>query len=184
MGASLIFSSWSCLMLNWNLLLWTSQTTADAQVLVILLILVWMGSLAQGSEEPFLTCAHHPRDIFPCSGETWWLATIGLIQILMHKVVVQLQLWVMENPGSKHWKNLEHITEPLSRSLLVQDGNNQQANAGFGEASWLVRFLTSPNLWSPFTSNYILLQSQCWLMPECPILLVWFFKIQESCNCF
>ena len=71
---------------------------------------------------------------------------------------------VMENPSSKHWKNLEHMTEPLSRSLLVPDGNNHQPNAGFREAR-LVRFLTSPNLWSPFTSYYILLQSQCWLMP-------------------
>lgn len=153
-----------------------SQTAADAQVLVILVLLVWVGSLAQGSEKPSLTCAHHPRDIFPC---------LGLMQVLTQKVVVQLQLWVLwktQTPNIE--KNLEPMTEPLSRSLLVQDGNNWQANAGFGEARSPGRFLTSPNLWSPFTSNYILLQSQCWLTPECPILLVWFFKIQESSNCF
>lgn len=72
---------------------------------------------------------------------------------------------LMENTGFKHWENLERMTEALSRSLLVQDGNKQQANVGFGKARRLVRFLTSPNCWFPFTSNYILLQSQGWSMP-------------------
>lgn len=99
MGASLIFSSWSCWMWSWNLLLWMSQTTADVQVLIILLHLVWLSFLAQGSEEPSL-----PRDIFPCLGEIWWLPTVGLIQILMEKVVVYLQLWVL-------WKTQAPNTE-------------------------------------------------------------------------
>lgn len=69
-----------------------SQTAADAQVLVILLLLFWVASLAQGSEELSLTGAHHPRDIFPCLGETQWLPTNGFIQNLTEKAVVQLQL--------------------------------------------------------------------------------------------
>lgn len=36
------------------------------------------------------------------------------------------------------------MTEPLSRSLLAQDGNSQQTNTGFEEAGRLVRFLASP----------------------------------------
>lgn len=57
-----------------------TQTAADAQVLVILLLLFWVASLAQGPEEVSLTGAHHPRDIFLCLGETQWLPTNGLIQ--------------------------------------------------------------------------------------------------------
>lgn len=56
------------------------MNAADAQVLVILLLLFWVASLAQGSEELSLTGAHHPRDIFPCLGETQWLPIKGLIQ--------------------------------------------------------------------------------------------------------
>lgn len=63
-GASLIFSLWSCLILNWNLLLWMNQTAADSLVLIIPSLLAWAGS-----EEPSLGCAHHPRDFFHAWGK-------------------------------------------------------------------------------------------------------------------
>lgn len=88
-----------------------SQIAAGAQVLVITLLLFWVASLAQGSEELSLTGAHHPRDIFPCLGETQWLPTNGFIQIQQIKQLCscnyesckKARFQTLEKPRAHDW---------------------------------------------------------------------------------
>lgn len=160
------FSSWSYFVFSGNPLLWMSQTAADVQVLVILLLLFWVASLAQYSKELSLTGAHHPRDIFwgnpvptvpetspPVQGKPSD-SPLMVGTNLTDKVVMQFQLEVLkkarlqtlEKPRAHDWAT-EYVSTKSRMEItnsLMQDLGRQEDLWGFSlnPAFDLLSFLT------------------------------------------